>query len=106
MGIGKDARSRRGVWHYSFTRYRHDIQAINAMIDRAEAVAAGKRPLKRDRFVKIADTEPVVDWDLVERAQQVAGLKGYVTNIDPDTMTGEQVVAAYHDLSRSNAHFG
>ena len=65
------------VWHYSFTRYRHDIQAINAMIDRAEAVAAGKRPLKRDRFVKIADIEPVVDWDLVERAQQVAGLKGY-----------------------------
>ena len=45
MGIGKDARSRRVVWHYSFTRYRHDIQAINAMIDRAEAVAAGKRPL-------------------------------------------------------------
>src|SRR6478672_10055395 len=77
MGTGKEARSRRVVWHYSFTRYRHDIQAINAMIDRAEAVAAGKRPLKRDRFVKIADTAPVVDWDLVERAQQVAGLNGY-----------------------------
>jgi hypothetical protein len=105
MGIGKDARSRRVVWHYSFTRYRHDIQAINAMIDRAEAVAAGKRPLKRDRFVKIADTEPVVDWDLVERAQQVAGLKGYVTNIDPDTMTGEQVVAAYHDLYQVERSF-
>jgi hypothetical protein len=105
MGTGTDARSRRVVWHYSFTRYRHDIQAINAMIDRAEAVAAGKRPLKRDRFVKVADTEPVVDWDLVERAQQVAGLKGYVTNIDPETMTGEQVVAAYHDLYQVERSF-
>ena len=75
------------------------------MIDRAEAVAAGKRPLKPDRFVKIADTEPVADWDLVERAQQVAGLKGYVTNIDPDTMTGEQVVAAYHDLYQVERSF-
>ena len=70
MGTGKDARDRRVVWQYSFTRYRHDIQAINAMIERAEAVAAGKRPLKKDRFVKITDADPVVDWDLVERAQQ------------------------------------
>src|SRR3954454_22747044 len=77
MGTGKHARSRRVVWQYSFTRYRHDIQAINAMIERAEAVTAGKRPLKRDRFVKVTEPESVVDWDLVDRAQQVAGLKGY-----------------------------
>jgi hypothetical protein len=105
MGTGNNARSRRVVWQYSFTRYRHDIQAINAMIDRAEAVAAGKRPLKRDRFVKVTDTEPAVDWDLVDRAQQVAGLKGYVTNISPDTMTGEQVVTAYHDLYQVERSF-
>ena len=47
------------------------------MIDRAEAVAAGKRPLKKDRFVKITDAEPVVDWTLVDRARSLAGLKGY-----------------------------
>src|SRR3954468_15024628 len=105
MGTGKHARSRRVVWQYSFTRYRHDIQAINAMIDRAEAGTAGKRPLKRDRFIKVTDAEPVVDWDLVDRAQQVAGLKGYVTNIDPETMTGEQVVAAYHDLYQVERSF-
>jgi hypothetical protein len=58
-------------------RYRHDILAINAMVERAEAVASGKRPLKRDRFVKVTDADPVVDCNLVERAQQRAGLKGY-----------------------------
>ena len=47
--------SRRVVYQWSFKRYRHDIQAINAMIERAEAVAAGNRPLKKDRFVKITD---------------------------------------------------
>jgi hypothetical protein len=75
MGLGKDARDRRVVWQWTFKRYRHDNQAINAMIDRAEAVAAGKRPLKKDRFGKLTDADPVVDWDLVERARSLAGLK-------------------------------
>jgi hypothetical protein len=105
MGTGKKARDRRVVWQWSFKRYRHDIQAINAMVERAEAVAAGKRALKKDRFVRITDAAPAVDWDLVKRAQNLAGLKGYVTNIDPDTMTGEQVVAAYHDLYQVERSF-
>lgn len=105
MGTGKDARTRRVVWQWTFKRYRHDNQAINAMIDRAEAVANGKRPLKKDRFVKVTDADPVVDWDLVERARSLAGLKGYVTNIGVKTMTGEQVVAAYHDLYQVERSF-
>jgi transposase len=102
---GKDARTRRVVWQWTFKRYRHDNQAINAMIDRAAAVEAGKRPLKKDRFVKVTDADPVVDWDLVERARSLAGLKCYVTNIGVETMTGEQVVASYHDLYQVERSF-
>src|SRR3954452_19802755 len=105
MGTGKDSRDRRVVYQWRFARYRHDIQAINAMIERAEAVAAGKRPLKKDRFVKLTDTDPVVDWDLVERARYAAGLKGYVTNISPEVCDGERVVAAYHDLYQVERSF-
>ena len=68
------------------------------MVDRAEKVAAGKRPLKKDRFVRIDAAGKGVDWDLVERARQLAGLKGYVTNLPTSTMDGAAVVAAYHDL--------
>jgi transposase len=93
------------VWQWSFKRYRYDIQAINAMVGRAEAVADGKRALKKDRFVKVTDADPTIDWDLVKRAQYLAGLKGYATNIDADTMTGEQVVAAYHDLYQVERSF-
>jgi Transposase DDE domain len=53
MGTGKDSRERRVVYEYSFKRSQHDNRAINKMIERAEAVAAGTRPLKKDRFVKI-----------------------------------------------------
>jgi len=105
MGTGKKARDRRVVWQWSFKRYRHDIQAINAMVERAEAVAAGKRALKKDRFVRITDAAPAVDWDLVKRAQNLAGLKGYVTNIDPDVLAGDHVVTAYHDLYQVERSF-
>jgi hypothetical protein len=74
------------VWQWSFKRYRHDIQAINAMVERAEAVAAGRRALKKDRFVKVTDADPVVDWDLVERAQHLAGLKGADAAIMPGSV--------------------
>ena len=68
------------------------------MVDRAEAVAAGTRPLKKDRFVRIDATGKGVDWALVDRARQIAGLKGYVTNLPVETMDGAAVIAAYHDL--------
>jgi hypothetical protein len=98
MGIGKAARARRVVYHYLFARHKRDDRAINAMVDRAEKVAAGKRPLKKDRFVRIDNAGKGVDWDLVERARQLAGLKGYVTNLPISTMDAAAVVAAYHDL--------
>ena len=99
------ARERRVVYQYSFKRSQHDNRAINKMIERAEAVAAGTRPLKKDRFVKITDAVKGVDWDLVERARYLAGLKGYVTNIDADTLDGPHVVTAYHELYQVERSF-
>jgi hypothetical protein len=98
MGTGSAARSRRVVYQYSFKRHKRDDKAINAMIERAEKVASGTRALKKDRFVKIDGATRSVDWALVERARQLAGLKGYVTNIDPATMGGAAVIGAYHAL--------
>jgi len=106
MGTGKKARDRRVVWQWSFKRYRHDIQAINAMVERAEAVAAGKRALKKDRFVRIADAAPAVDWDLVKRAQNLAGLKGYVTTSTPRSSSATTWSPPTTTSTRSNAPSG
>jgi Transposase DDE domain len=105
MGTGKKARDRRVVYHYSFKRAQHDNRAINAMVERAEKVAAGERPLKKDRFVTFTDTTTSVNWDLVERARSLAGIKGYVTNIDPAVMDGPAIAAAYHDLYQVERSF-
>lgn len=98
MGVGTKARERRIVYHYSWQREKRDNYTLNKQIEKAEKVANGQRPLKRDRFVKLTGKKPGVDWGLIERAQALAGLKGYVTNIDQDTLDGPAVVAAYHDL--------
>lgn len=46
-----------------------------------------------------------MDWDLVERARSMTGLKGYVTNISLEQMDGLAVVAAYHDLYQVERSF-
>ena len=98
MGIGGAARSRRIVYQYRFERRKRDDRAINAMVEKAEKVANGTRPLKRDRFVAVRGADKTVDWARVDRARQLSGLKGYVTNIPTTTMTGAAVISAYHDL--------
>ena len=98
MGTGKATRPRRVVYQWKFKREQHDNKSINAMVTKAAKVADGTRPLRRDRFVKVTGATKDVDWALVERARQLAGLKGYVTNLPVATMDGAAVINAYHDL--------
>lgn len=102
MGSGKEKRSRRVVYHYSFKRHKRDDRTINAQLTKAEQVADGKRPIARDRFVTVTtDAEgkkAEVNHATIDRARAAAGFKGYVTNIAADVMNGAHVVAAYHDL--------
>jgi transposase len=60
--------------------------------------ARSRRVVYQDRFVRIDTAGKDVDWGLVERARQLAGLKGYLTNLPAATMDGHAVVGAYHDL--------
>ena len=102
MGTGRQRRTRRVVYHYSFKRHKRDDKTINAQVVKAEKVADGLRPVTRDRFVTVttdADGKKAeVNWDVIERARFCAGFKGYVTNIGADVMDGAAVVAAYRDL--------
>jgi transposase len=95
---GKAARRRRVIYQYKFTRYQHDNRAINAMITRAEKITTGAAPMAKARFVKLTGATKELDQGLIDRARQLAGLKGYVTNLPPETMGGQAVIDAYHDL--------
>lgn len=105
MGTGKKARDRRVVWQYSAARERRDNRTLNLQIERAQAVADGKRPIKKDRFVKFTGDKPGLDQARVDAARVVIGLKGYVTNLPPEKLDGPAVVAAYHDLFQVEKSF-
>ncbi|AVM00703.1 IS1634 family transposase [Gordonia iterans] len=104
MGTGAHARTRRVVWHYSRKRERRDNITLNKQIERAQDIADGRRRPKKDRFVALGN-QPGVNWDAVDKARSYLGLKGYVTSLSKDTLSGEQVVAAYHDLFRVEESF-
>jgi hypothetical protein len=76
MGTGKHARTRRVVYQYSFKRHKRDDRTINAMIERAEKIASGASSMRHARFLKLKGATKEVDHKLVDRARQLAGLKG------------------------------
>jgi transposase len=105
MGTGKHERARRVVYQWSFPRSKRDNKAINAQIARAEKIVGGKAPLTRTRFLKVSGAAKELDQATIDRARQLAGLKGYVTNLDPAAMDGASVIAAYHQLWQVEASF-
>lgn len=106
MGVGPNARERRIVYHYSAKRDRRDNHTLDKQVERAQKVVDGTRPVKKDRFVKLTGSSRDIDQTLVDRARQVAGLKGYVSNIPAIRLDGREVVAAYTSCSRSNDRSG
>jgi hypothetical protein len=106
MGTGKAARERRIVYQYSFKRAaKRDNCTINLMIDKAERIADGKVPLKKARFLKVTGAQKALDQSTIDRARQLAGLKGYVTILPETKMPGAAVISAYHDLWQVEASF-
>jgi hypothetical protein len=104
MGTGKAVRSRRVVYQWKFTREERDNRAINAMVTKAEKVADGTRPMRRDQFVRITGGDKGVDWALVERARQLAGLKGYVTNLPTSTIDARRSSRPITSCGTSSSH--
>ena len=105
MGRGAQARQRRVVYQWSFKRQKRDDPTINAQIAKAEKVASGGAPLKKTRFLKVTGAAKELDQATIDRARQLAGLKGYVTNLPIETMGGAGVIGAYHDLWKVEASF-
>jgi hypothetical protein len=88
----------RALWAYSGKRFARDNRTLNAQEARARAVIDGEKSARTPRFVKTAGTTKSLDESALARARQVAGLKGYVTNIPATTMSAPEVIASYHDL--------
>jgi IS4 transposase len=105
MGTGKNKRQRRVACQWSFKRSKRDDKTINAQIARAEKIAEGTAPLAKTRFLRVTGATKELNQATIDRARQLAGLKRYVTNLDPAVMDGAAVIAAYHELWQVEASF-
>jgi hypothetical protein len=97
MGTKTDPRRRTTFYQYRADRARRTLRGIDQQIIKAEkAVAAGPAAVKRNRFVQLTGGTRTVNRDLEAKARGLAGLKGYVTNLQAPTP--EFVLGAYHQL--------
>ncbi len=90
-------------YQYWADRARRTLKGIDAQVAKAEKAVAGKEPVKRNRFIKLVDAKKSVNRELETKARGLAGLKGYVTNID--NPTPDFVIGAYHQLWRIEKSF-
>ena len=61
-------------------------------------MAAGKAPIKRNRFLTLQNMDKGVNRDLEHRARALAGCKGYITNLASEEAGAQYVIGAYHQL--------
>ncbi len=95
----------RAVWQYSRKRAARDRHTLRAQRDRAQAIVDGHKPAKKARFVKTTGQTATLDQAALQRAEDLIGLKGYVTSITADVLPATEVISSYHDLWRVEQSF-
>ena len=93
------------MWAFSRARSVRDNKTLTAQENRARAVVEGQKAARTPRFVKASGQRKVLDEAGLARARAMAGLKGYVTNIDTSIMGPGEVISSYHDLWQVEASF-
>jgi hypothetical protein len=69
--------------YYQFRadRARRALRGIDEQVARAAKAVAGLAPVKRNRFIALDGAAKSVNRELEAKARDLAGLKGYVTNL-------------------------
>jgi hypothetical protein len=106
---GSGRRDQVFYYQYRADRARRTLRGIDEQVKKAEQAVAGKTPVKRNRFVQLSGGTKTVNRGLEEKARALAGLKGYVTNLqacpDGTRVTPEFVISAYHQLFQAEKSF-
>ena len=90
--------------YYQFRadRARRTLRGIDEQVAKAAKAVAGLAPVKRNRFIALDGAVKSVNRELEAKARDLAGLKGYVTNLaacpDGTPVTADFVIGSYHQL--------
>ena len=90
------------IYQYREKRARLDIKNIDTQIAKAKRMVDGISPLKRNRFVSFESTKKFLNQKLIDKAYILAGIKGYVTNLN---LPPQEIINVYHQLFEVEASF-
>jgi len=96
MGPKNDQRRRTIFYQYRADRAKRTLKGIDQQIEKAEKAVKGQTSVKRNRYVQLTGATKTINRDLEAKTRALAGLKGYVTNLQAPTP--EYVLGAYHQL--------
>jgi hypothetical protein len=92
----------RVIYQYRAKRAALDLRNIEKQVAKAKKALSGQIPANRMKFLSIHAKSKQINQKLIDKARSLAGIKGYVTNLDiPD----EDVIAYYHQLFQVEATF-
>ncbi|MCJ7858964.1 hypothetical protein MUN33_09620 [Corynebacterium sp. LD5P10] len=99
----KGIRPSKTIHHYSADRARRTIKGIDESLRKARDIAAGKTPVKRNRYVTMGKTTKQVNLELASQHRELAGIKAYVTSrVDDDPM---EIIGHYRRLFQIERSF-
>ncbi len=94
---------RRIVYQWSFKRNKRDDRTINLMIEKAED---RRREDPAEAVLEGHRRHPGADQATIDRARQLAGLKGPRPAPGQEKMTGQALIGAYPTYGASSSHSG
>jgi transposase len=92
----------RVIYQYRAKRAALDNRNIEKQVAKAMKVLNGKIPTNKTKFLSIVAKDKQLNQKLIDKARALAGVKGYVTNLD---ISDEQIIAYYHQLFQVEATF-
>jgi hypothetical protein len=101
---GSSDKRRDQVIYYTYKadRARRTLRGIDEQVAKAAKAVAGLAPVKRNRFIALDGAVKSVNRELEAKARDLAGLKGYRTNLaacpDGTPVTADFVIGSYHRL--------
>ena len=94
--------NQRIVYQYRTKRAALDLRNIEKQIEKAKRIVNGTTTAKRAKFLTITTKNKQLNQTLIKKAYALAGIKGYVTNLNT---SDEQVITYYHQLWHVEASF-
>jgi transposase len=90
------------IYQYRTKRASLDIRNIEKQLTKARRIVNGQAPLKRNRFLSLKTRDKRLNQALIDKAYALAGIKGYVTDLELDPT---KVITSYHQLFQVEASF-